>query len=90
VHQRAMATANCWRVRLAGEERRRQIIEAKSHVDRLSDMIFRSQVQQPNGFLRNYIFRRVAAGAFCQIDPLQAARSFVGMVWPTIPGRQIS
>ena len=45
MQKRAWAMANGWRVRLAGEERRRQIIEAKSHVDGLSDMIFRSQVQ---------------------------------------------
>ena len=90
MNHRAVATANGWRVRLAGEERRRQVIEAKSHMDGLSDRIFRSQVQQPNGFLRHYIARRAAAGAICQIDPIQAARNFVRMVWPTAPRRQNS
>ncbi|MFA5028676.1 MAG: helix-turn-helix domain-containing protein [Candidatus Methylomirabilota bacterium] len=46
----------------------------------LSDMIFRSRVQQLDDFLRRYIARRVAEGAFRRLDPLQAARSFVGMV----------
>lgn len=46
----------------------------------LSDMIFRSRVQQLDDFLRRYIAKRVAEGAFRRLDPLQAAWNFVGMV----------
>jgi len=46
----------------------------------LSDMIFRSRVQQFDDFLRRYIAKRVAEGAFRRLDPLQAAWNFVGMV----------
>jgi len=46
----------------------------------LSDMIFRSRVQQLDDFLSGYIARRIAAGAFRDVDPMQAAWSFIGMV----------
>lgn len=46
----------------------------------LSDMMFRSRVQQLDDFLSGYIARRIAAGAFRDVDPMQAARNFVGMV----------
>jgi AcrR family transcriptional regulator len=46
----------------------------------LSDMMFRSRVQQLDDFLSRYIARRVAAGAFRGVDPLQAAWNFLGMV----------
>jgi AcrR family transcriptional regulator len=46
----------------------------------LSDMMFRSRVQQLDDFLSGYIARRIAAGAFRDVDPLQAAWNFMGMV----------
>jgi AcrR family transcriptional regulator len=46
----------------------------------LSDMMFRSRVQQLDDFLSGYIARRIAAGAFRDLDPLQAAWNFMGMV----------
>jgi AcrR family transcriptional regulator len=46
----------------------------------LSDMMFRSRVQQLNRFLSRYIARRIAAGAFRDVDPMQAAWNFMGMV----------
>lgn len=46
----------------------------------LSDMIFRSRVQQLDDFLSRYFARRIAAGAFRDVDPLQTAWNFMGMV----------
>ncbi len=46
----------------------------------LSDMMFRSRVQQLDDFLGRYIARRIAAGVFRGVDPFQAARNFLGMV----------
>ncbi|HSB77721.1 MAG TPA: TetR/AcrR family transcriptional regulator [Candidatus Methylomirabilis sp.] len=46
----------------------------------LSDMMFRSRVQELDDFLSQYIAKRVAAGAFRSVDPLQAAWNFIGMV----------
>ncbi len=46
----------------------------------LSDMMFRSRVQQLDDFLSGYIARRIAAGAFRDLDPLQATWNFMGMV----------
>jgi AcrR family transcriptional regulator len=46
----------------------------------LSDMMFRSRVQQLDDFLSRYIARRIAAGLFRDVDPLQAAWNFMGMV----------
>ena len=46
----------------------------------LSDMMFRSRVQQLDDFLSRYIARRIAAGVFRAVDPLQAAWNFSGMV----------
>ncbi len=46
----------------------------------LSDMFFRSRVQQLDDFLSRYIADRVAAGAFRPVDPIQAAWNFIGMI----------
>ncbi|MBI4536340.1 MAG: TetR/AcrR family transcriptional regulator [candidate division NC10 bacterium] len=46
----------------------------------LSDIMFRSRVQQLDDFLSGYFAKRVAAGAFRPVDPLQAAWNFIGMV----------
>ncbi len=46
----------------------------------LSDMFFRSRVQQLDSFLSRYIADRVAAGAFRPIDPIQATWNFIGMI----------
>jgi AcrR family transcriptional regulator len=46
----------------------------------LSEIMFRSRVQQLDDFLSRYIAKRIAAGAFRSVDPLQAAWNFIGMV----------
>jgi AcrR family transcriptional regulator len=46
----------------------------------LSDMMFRSRVQQLDEFLSRYFEKRIAAGAFRSLDALQAAWNFLGMV----------
>lgn len=46
----------------------------------LSDMMFRSRVQPLDDFLSRYIAQRIAAGAFRDVDPRQAAWNFSGMV----------
>jgi AcrR family transcriptional regulator len=46
----------------------------------LSEIMFRSRVQQLDDFLSCYIAKRIAAGAFRSVDPLQAAWNFIGMV----------
>jgi len=46
----------------------------------LSDMMFRSRVQQLDEFLSRYFEKRNAAGAFRSLDALQAAWNFLGMV----------
>jgi AcrR family transcriptional regulator len=46
----------------------------------LSEIMFRSRVQQLDDFLSRYIAKRIAAGAFRSVDPLQATWSFFGMV----------
>ena len=46
----------------------------------LSDMFFRNQHRVFYDYLAGYIDRRMKDGAFRQIDPLLAARAFVGLV----------
>ncbi len=55
----------------------------------LSDMMFRSRVQQLDDFLSRYIARRITAGAFRDLDPLQAAWNFVGMVSHYVQRREL-
>ncbi len=55
----------------------------------LSDMMFRSRVQELDDFLSQYIAKRVAAGAFRSVDPLQAAWNFIGMVAYNIQLREL-
>jgi AcrR family transcriptional regulator len=55
----------------------------------LSDMMFRSRVQQLDDFLSRYIARRIAAGAFRAVDPLQAAWNFSGMVAYHVQRREL-
>jgi len=55
----------------------------------LSDMMFRSRVQQLDDFLSRYIARRIAAGAFRDVDPRQAAWNFTGMVAYHIQRREL-
>jgi AcrR family transcriptional regulator len=54
----------------------------------LSDMMFRSRVQELDNFLSRYIARRIAAGAFRDVDPMQAAVNFIGMVTTHILRRE--
>jgi hypothetical protein len=46
----------------------------------LSDMFFRNQHRVFYDYLAGYIERRMREGAFRRIDPLLAARAFVGLV----------
>jgi AcrR family transcriptional regulator len=55
----------------------------------LSDMMFRSLVQQLDDFLSRYIARRIAAGAFRDVDPMQAAWNFMGMVASHVQRREL-
>jgi len=55
----------------------------------LSDMMFRSRVQQLDEFLSRYFEKRIAAGAFRSLDALQAAWNFVGMVAYHVQRREL-
>lgn len=46
----------------------------------LSELFFCSQIKSLDGFLAEYIAGRVAAGVYRAVEPIQAARSFIGMV----------
>ena len=46
----------------------------------LSDMFFRNQHRMFYDYLSGYIDRRIREGAFRPVDPLVAARAFMGMV----------
>jgi AcrR family transcriptional regulator len=46
----------------------------------LSDLFFRRRMQAIDEYLSGYIAERVAAGTFRQVDPVQAAWNFIGMV----------
>jgi AcrR family transcriptional regulator len=47
----------------------------------LSQMIFRQHIIQKDRMLAAYIKRRIAEGAFRQIDPMTAVRAFGGMIF---------
>ena len=47
---------------------------------RLSHRFFRTYVAESYEVLADYIRKRIGAGAFRQLDPLLAARGFLGMV----------
>jgi len=55
----------------------------------LSDMMFRSRVQQLDDFLSRYITQRITARAFRDLDPLQAAWNFIGMVSHYVQRREL-
>jgi AcrR family transcriptional regulator len=55
----------------------------------LSEMMFRSRVQQLDDFLCRYIARRIAAGAFRGVDPVQATWNFLGMVAYHVQRREL-
>jgi AcrR family transcriptional regulator len=46
----------------------------------LSHLFFESQVRRLHEFLSNYIGQRIADGVFQPVNPLLAARGFVGMI----------
>jgi AcrR family transcriptional regulator len=46
----------------------------------LAHLFFESKVQRLHEFLSNYIEERIAEGVFRPVNPLLAARSFVGMM----------
>jgi AcrR family transcriptional regulator len=46
----------------------------------LTDIFFRSTTIEVRNYIRYYIERRIAEGAFRKVDPAVAARAFLGMV----------
>jgi hypothetical protein len=46
----------------------------------LTDIFFQSTTIEVRNYIRQYIERRVADGAFRKVDPALAARAFLGMV----------
>lgn len=46
----------------------------------LSHVFFESEVRQLHEFLSNYIAQRISDGVFRSVNPLVAARGFVGMI----------
>jgi AcrR family transcriptional regulator len=55
----------------------------------LSEIMFRSRVQQFDDFLSRYIAKRIAAGAFRTVDTLQATWNFFGMVAYHVQRREL-
>ncbi len=47
--------------------------------NRFSEMVYEARVKEFYAFLTGYIRRRTAEGAFRRVDPMLAARAFVGM-----------
>ena len=48
--------------------------------DERAGRFFRSRVTRVHEFLSTYLQERITEGVFCPVDPLVAARAFVGMV----------
>jgi AcrR family transcriptional regulator len=46
----------------------------------LTEIFFQSTTREVRNYIRHYIERRVAEGAFRRVDPAVAARAFLGMV----------
>jgi AcrR family transcriptional regulator len=46
----------------------------------LSEIFFESRVRRLHEFLSSYIRKRIEDGRFCPVDPLVAARGFIGMI----------
>jgi TetR/AcrR family transcriptional regulator len=55
----------------------------------LSDIFFSSTVRETRNLLRRYIKQRMADGAFRRVDPVVAARAFVGMLLHHVQMRHI-
>jgi AcrR family transcriptional regulator len=55
----------------------------------LSEIMFRSRVQQLDDFLSRYLAKRIASGAFRPVDPLQASWNFFGMVAYHVQRREL-
>src|SRR5262245_40049564 len=55
----------------------------------LSDIFFSSTVRETRNLLRRYIKQRVTDGAFRRVDPVVAARAFVGMLLHHVQMRHI-
>lgn len=55
----------------------------------LAEPFFRQRVAALREFLSGYIARRTREGAFRDVDPVLAARAFVGMVWDYVLVREL-
>jgi TetR/AcrR family transcriptional regulator len=55
----------------------------------LSEPFFAARVRRLREFLAEYLARRVAEGAFRPIDPVLAARAFLGMVFDELTARVV-
>ncbi len=55
----------------------------------LAEPFFRQRMAALREFLSGYIARRTREGAFRDVDPVLAARAFVGMVWDYVLVREL-
>jgi hypothetical protein len=55
----------------------------------LAEPFFRRRVAPLREFLSGYIARRAREGAFRDLDPVLAARAFLGMVWDYVLVREV-
>jgi AcrR family transcriptional regulator len=55
----------------------------------LAEPFFRQRTAAPREFLSGYIARRTREGAFRELDPVLAARAFIGMVWDYVLVREL-
>lgn len=55
----------------------------------LAEPFFRQRMAALREFLAGYIRRRILEGAFRDLDPVLAARAFIGMVWDYVLVREL-
>jgi len=55
----------------------------------LAEPFFRQRMAALREFLSGYIARRTREGAFRELDPVLAARAFIGMVWDYVLVREL-
>ncbi|MCC6808928.1 MAG: helix-turn-helix transcriptional regulator [Deltaproteobacteria bacterium] len=55
----------------------------------LAEPFFRQRMAALREFLAGYIARRTCEGAFRDVDPVLAARAFVGMIWDYVLVREL-
>lgn len=54
----------------------------------LAEMIFRNHIQRTHRMMADYVEKRIAEGAFREVDPMTAVRCFLGMVISQIMHRK--